>query len=76
MGDAVFDTKEADITIGCDEVPTDTLHLHSTLGSAADNNKPWIAVNTAYANTRITICPSREDLERFYVALGKALGKA
>lgn len=73
MGDVAFDIIHADLTIRCDQVPTDTLHFHESMGES--ERDPWFAMNTAYPNTRITICPTHADLEKLYEAIGKALGK-
>lgn len=72
MCNRVFDFERAVCTIACQEVPTDTLHLHEDVSR---QNAAWFAVNTKYPNTRFTISPTRADLEKLYAALGRALGK-
>jgi hypothetical protein len=73
MGDFAYDLANG-VTIRCEEVDTDTLHLH--MGDAGHTGSiAWFAANTTYPNTRITICPTRADLEKLHAAIGKALGK-
>lgn len=58
--------------IECDEVPGDTLQLRMH----ADKPTPWFDINTKYPNTRITVCPSLDDLEGLHNDLGNLIAEA
>ena len=71
MPTAMYDRDHAALTVHCYDVPSDTLHLYAIHNSGL----PWFSMNTKYLTTRITVAPTREDLERIYNELGRLLGK-